>query len=76
MVGKVIQLAAEDSAQNTDGQSSVVIICGTGYIMPDARLELGIKEPRYPSLHSFFSLTFLLLSSVLLFFFITFDAIQ
>lgn len=48
MVGKVIQLAAEDSTQNKDGQSSVVVICGTGYIMPDARLELGIKEPRYP----------------------------
>ena len=25
---------------------SVVIICGTGYIMPDARAQLGIKEPR------------------------------
>ena len=25
---------------------SVVIICGTGYIMPDARAQLGIMEPR------------------------------
>ena len=48
MVGKVIKLAAEDSIHNTDGQSSVVIICGTGYIMPDARQQLGIEEPRYP----------------------------
>jgi hypothetical protein len=54
MVGKVIQLAAEDSTHNTDGQSSVVIICGTGYIMPDARLELGIKEPRYSLIFSAF----------------------
>lgn len=46
MVGKVIALAAADSVKNVDGQSSVVIICGTGYIMPDARSELGIKEPR------------------------------
>ena len=59
MVGKVIQLAAEDSTQNKDGQSSVVIICGTGYIMPDARLELGIKEPRYlPPSTRFFTLCF------------------
>ena len=59
MVGKVIQLAAEDSTHNKDGQSSVVIICGTGYIMPDARLELGIREPRYPcSFSTFLTLSF------------------
>lgn len=46
MVGKVIALAAADSVTNADGLSSVVVICGTGYIMPDARSELGIKEPR------------------------------
>jgi hypothetical protein len=46
MVQKVIDLAAADSLENADGQSSVVVICGTGYIMPDARLQLGIKEPR------------------------------
>jgi hypothetical protein len=33
-------------AVNKDGLSSVVIICGTGYIMPDARAQLGILEPR------------------------------
>jgi hypothetical protein len=32
---------------NKDGLSSVVIICGTGYIMPDARAQLGIIEPRF-----------------------------
>ena len=46
MVAKVIDLAASDSVNNSDGQSSVVIICGTGYIMPDARCQLKIKEPR------------------------------
>lgn len=29
------------------GCQSVVIICGSGYIMPDARSFLGIIEPRY-----------------------------
>lgn len=47
MVQKVIDLAAADSLDNADGQSSVVVICGTGYIMPDARLQLGIREPRW-----------------------------
>ena len=46
MVAKVINLAAIDRSSNADHQSSVVIICGTGYIMPDARSELGINEPR------------------------------
>ena len=46
MVAKVINLAALDKNSNADHQSSVVIICGTGYIMPDARSELGINEPR------------------------------
>ena len=44
MVAKVINLAALDKNINADHQSSVVIICGTGYIMPDARSELGINE--------------------------------
>jgi len=39
-VSKVIGLAAND------GPNSAVIICGTGYIMPDARRQLGIDEPR------------------------------
>jgi hypothetical protein len=39
-VKKVLELAA------LDGDNSVVVICGTGYIMPDAREVLGIKEPR------------------------------
>ena len=46
MVAKVIHLAALDKINNVDHQSSVVIICGTGYIMPDARSQLGIIEPR------------------------------
>jgi hypothetical protein len=40
-VAKVLALAA------ADGENSVVIICGTGYIMPDARAELGLIEPRF-----------------------------
>lgn len=39
-VAEVLQLAASES------RDSVVVICGTGYIMPDAREQLGIKEPR------------------------------
>jgi len=30
----------------SEGEDSVVVICGTGYIMPDARELIGIKEPR------------------------------
>lgn len=30
----------------SEGEESVVVICGTGYIMPDARELIGIKEPR------------------------------
>jgi dihydrofolate synthase/folylpolyglutamate synthase len=41
LVAKVIALAA------ADGGDSVVVVCGTGYIMPDARAQLGIVEPRY-----------------------------
>jgi hypothetical protein len=40
LVKKVMSLAAND------GPDSVVIICGTAYVMPDARQELGIFEPR------------------------------
>jgi hypothetical protein len=40
MVRKVVLQAG------TDGPNSVVVICGTGYIMPDARAEIGVIEPR------------------------------
>ncbi len=46
----VFNLAAQD-ALTPDGQSgarrdSVVIVCGTGYVMPEARAFLGVNEPR------------------------------
>jgi hypothetical protein len=39
-IARVLRLAAEEA------EDSVVIICGTGYIMPIARCFLGIQEPR------------------------------
>jgi dihydrofolate synthase/folylpolyglutamate synthase len=39
-VGRLLMLAASES------ENSTVVICGTGYIMPDAREQLGIREPR------------------------------
>lgn len=39
-VDRVLRLAAEE------GEGSVVVVCGTGYIMPPARRILGIVEPR------------------------------
>jgi hypothetical protein len=39
---QVVQLAAEGGGHS----GGVVIICGTGYIMPEARAFLGIIEPR------------------------------
>lgn len=51
---EVFRLAALDSvsdrSRSSEGDAktgSVVVICGTGYIMPDAREFLGIVEPRY-----------------------------
>lgn len=40
LIAKVIHTAACESG------NSVVVICGTGFIMPDARAQLGIVEPR------------------------------
>lgn len=37
---EILKLAANESA------NSVVVICGTGYLMPDAREAIGISEPR------------------------------
>ena len=37
---RLLALAASESSE------SVVVVCGTGYIMPDAREMLGIIEPR------------------------------
>ena len=44
LVAKVIARAA------AEGGDSVVVVCGTGYIMPDARAQLGIVEPMCGSL--------------------------
>ncbi len=45
----VFVLAAKD-ALTSDIQGlrreSVVIVCGTGYVMPEARAFLGVLEPR------------------------------
>ncbi len=41
---EVLQLAGEEALST--GCESVVVICGTGYIMPEARSFLGIVEPR------------------------------
>jgi hypothetical protein len=30
-----------------DSQRPVLVVCGTGYIMPEARAFVGIVEPRY-----------------------------
>jgi hypothetical protein len=29
-----------------DGQRPVLVVCGTGYVMPEARAFVGIVEPR------------------------------
>ena len=42
---EVFQLAAEDVVLH--GKPSVVVVCGTGYVMPEARAFLGIVEPRW-----------------------------
>lgn len=39
-VGRLLALAASEAAD------SVLVVCGTGYVMPDARAEIGIVEPR------------------------------
>lgn len=43
-----IQSAALDAFReaSSHNENAVVVICGTGYIMPDAREFLGIVEPR------------------------------
>lgn len=41
-LARVLALAAHES----DDGTGVVVICGTGYIMPDARAQIGIVEPR------------------------------
>jgi hypothetical protein len=45
----VFALAAEDALtpdEQGGRRDSVVIVCGTGYVMPEARAFLGIVEPR------------------------------
>ena len=40
---------AEVSVAVSDGESrphGVVVVCGSAFIMSDARLELGVNEPR------------------------------
>ena len=41
---EVFQLAAADAVEG--GKESVVVVCGTSYIMPETKAALGIVEPR------------------------------
>ena len=47
-VKEVVKLATIDAfrAGLAANEQAVVVVCGTGYIMPDAREFLGIVEPR------------------------------
>jgi hypothetical protein len=42
LVDKVLKLTASED------KDPVVIVCGTAFMMPDVRNQLGILEPRYP----------------------------
>jgi hypothetical protein len=42
---EVTQIIGREAAA-AGGQRGVLVVCGTGYIMPEARTFLGIAEPR------------------------------
>lgn len=44
-LAEVFQLAAADAAEEGE-RESVVVVCGTSYVMPETKAFLGIVEPR------------------------------
>ena len=59
-----------------EGPGGVLVVCGTGYIMPQARAFVGIDEPRYVcvSIHSFIYSFIVQVSSLIVF--TSYDAVQ
>ena len=49
MLQNILRLTAADISRNNKDEVGVIIVCGTGYVMPDARAIAGIIEPRLVS---------------------------
>ena len=46
LISFVLAATVKESLSNCGVADGVLIVCGTGYIMPHVRLALGIVEPR------------------------------